>query len=70
MAKPITDQEVIKSIGVEALVAAGFSEWAVLKWMAPDRGIPWKERAVIADIAREKRIRIPDDFLRSRRRAA
>jgi len=69
MAKTITDQEVIKSIGVEALVAAGFSEWAVRKWMAPDRGIPWKVRAVVADIARENHTKIPHDFLRSRRAA-
>lgn len=37
------------------------SEAAVYKW--GKRGIPWKWRRAVAAIAREKRIRLPADFL-------
>lgn len=62
---PATDKQIINEIGIESLMALGHSEVAVKKWM--QRGIPWKERAEVEELAAKKRKRLPDDFRKVRR---
>jgi hypothetical protein len=69
MTSPQNDKEVIEAIGLDELVALAGSLWAVQKWGHPERGIPWKFRGQVAQIAKSKRIRLPADFLTSRRAA-
>jgi hypothetical protein len=67
---PSTDKEVIANIGDEALIKAGYTEWQIKKWGQKTRGIPWKDRAKVAQIAAAKRVKVPADFLQERRKAA
>jgi hypothetical protein len=69
MSSLCTDKEVIAALGVEILVKAGYSLFAVKKWRSSDRGIPWKERGKIAKLAASKRIKLPADFAEERRAA-
>lgn len=63
---PRSDREVLDAIGDEALLAAGCSEHQTKKWRNKRRGIPWKDRGKVAEIARAKRIKLPADFLTER----
>jgi len=67
MAKKPTDKEILREIGVKALVSAGISEDRVKQWRK--RGIPWRERVKVAALASRKRVWIPPDFLQERRAA-
>lgn len=59
------DKAVIQKLGgPEAFVLLGFSEAAVRKWM--QRGIPWRVRARVRDLARQKGARLPANFLHER----
>ena len=63
-----TDKDVIYAIGIDALVPLHEkqSRFAVQKWAASNRGIPWRYRAMVAEVAKSKRIKIPADFATSR----
>jgi hypothetical protein len=70
MSSPLsTDKEIIAALGVDVLVGAGYSLFAVKKWRSSDRGIPWKERGKIAKLAARNRIKLPADFAEERRAA-
>lgn len=58
---PATDKEVIQAIGADTLEAAGYTEDAIKKWR--QRGIPWKHRANVAEIAKANKTRLPADFI-------
>ncbi len=64
----LSDKQIITDLGVDALVGLGYSEVAVKKWMQSTRGIPWRERAKVAELARAKRKKLPADFLMQQRR--
>lgn len=68
----MTDGDLIKLLGGPADVAAALakhrvSAMAVHKWKT--RGIPWRFRQHVLDIARAKRVRVPGAFLTDRRAA-
>jgi hypothetical protein len=65
--KPTTDKEVIQAIGLDALTAHGYTEFAIKKWM--QRGIAWRERPKVKRIAASKRVALPTDFLDEQRAA-
>lgn len=66
MSAPVTDREVIQSLGgPKAFAGLGCNEEMVKKWM--QRGIPWKDRARVADFASRKRVKLPADFHGQRR---
>lgn len=67
MSKPLTDWQVIQKVGIDALTAHGYTEFAVRKWMNSDRGIPWEARPKVMRLAKSKGIRLPADFLEQRR---
>jgi len=64
MAHCLNDRQVIAAIGADALAGAGFNAEQVKKWRL--RGIPWRLRAIVADMARRKRVALPPDFLSER----
>ena len=65
MASCLNDRQVIAAIGAEALAGAGFNPEQVKKWR--QRGIPWRLRAIVADMAKRKRLPLPPDFLSQRK---
>lgn len=68
MAKP-TDKDVVRKIGIAALAdALGITPVVVKKWT--QRSIPWKHRPRVAQIAVERGVKLPADFLYEQRRAA
>lgn len=70
MAKPLSDKQVISALGgPAALVELGYTIHAVTKWLAGDRGIPWKARAQVRELAKKRRVPLPSDFLQERRAA-
>lgn len=70
----MTDADIIKRLGVEAIVAAlqptnkGVTPEAIRKWRA--RAIPWKYRASLLELAEKQGARLPKRFLTERRAAA
>lgn len=42
--------------------ALGVSSNAVANWKMPERGIPWKRRHIIARMAAERGVTLPEDF--------
>lgn len=60
----LTDKELIESLGYEALKGAGYTHRTIQKWM--QRGIPWRERDVVQEIAEAKGIELPPNFRRQR----
>lgn len=70
----MTDRDLIQSIGREEIAAALRQEFdrisaeAVRKWET--RGIPHKYRFAVHRLARQKRRRVPRNFLEDRRPAA
>jgi len=42
--------------------ACGVSKNAVSNWRSPDRQIPWQHRFVLAEIAKKKKVALPDGF--------
>lgn len=70
MASPLTDAQVIEKLGgPPAFEAFGYSKDAVRKWMDEDRGIPWKDRLLVKDLAEKQGLKLPPDFDRKRRAA-
>lgn len=63
------DSQIIEDLGgVDAVVAAlGFKKEAVKKWPQKKRGIPWRARARIKELAEKKGVKLPADFLSERR---
>lgn len=62
---PLSDREVLDKIGDETLSdALGLTEHQCKKWR--QRGIPWKDRAKVARLASNKRIRLPANFVEER----
>lgn len=59
----MTDEQVIIAVGDNAAVAHGLGipKSTVANWKA--RGIPWKWRHHIRDMAKKKRVNLPDNFL-------
>ena len=66
MAKALTDREVVEGLG-ERLLAAGYTEVALKKWKQKKRGIPWRERGHVAELAARAGIELPADFAKERR---
>ena len=65
MSKKPTDKEILREIGLKALLSAGYSQDAIKQWRK--RGIPWRERVKVAALASRNRVWIPADFLREQR---
>ena len=66
----LSDRDVLEKLGADRLIAAGYSEHQIKKWVQKDRGIPWRERPKISSLAAVYRVRLPADFLLQRRAAA
>jgi hypothetical protein len=70
MAKtPSTDRDLLKALGGIIVVAEELDREprAVKGWWY--RGIPWKERAKLAELAKKKRVPTPANFFAERRAA-
>ena len=67
MAKNTTDRDVLLALGRDSLVEQGFTVWQFDKWVQKDRGIPWRARAKVAQLASKKRVPLPSDFMFERR---
>lgn len=69
---PLTDRQIIADLGGhEALAeATGYRAATVKQWKLSKRGIPWKDRAKVAEIAKAKRVKLPADFLHAKHPAA
>jgi hypothetical protein len=66
----LSDKAVIDRLGGIAAVASALkysTDYAVKKWY--QRGIPWKHRAKVKQLAAQKRKRLPADFVVERRAA-
>lgn len=58
----MTDAQVIEALGVEHLsVITSVSQSAVRNWKV--RGIPWKHRVKIHEMAKRRKLRVSDGFL-------
>lgn len=68
MAKALTDRQIVTELG-ERLLDAGYKADVIKKWRQKDRGIPWRERGRIAELAVRAGIRLPADFAKERRAA-
>ena len=63
----MTDAELIASLGRRQIAEMlGVKPDAVRKWTDPSRGIPWKFRAALQRMAKNKGKRLPANFLESR----
>ena len=67
-----SDAHVIAMIGGHIVVAeyCGVSRENARHWAAGRTPIPWKHRKAVHALAKEKRVRLPADFLHERRAAA
>lgn len=63
---PSTDRDLLKALGGIEGVAEALDRTprAVKGWWY--RGIPWKDRATVADLAKKKRIATPTNFFAER----
>lgn len=63
----MNDRDLIVALGDSAVLAErlGVTQPAVSNWKA--RGIPWQVRPDIKELARRKRIKLPSDFLTTKR---
>ncbi len=61
------DADIIVALGDNAAVAdaLGLSRSTTANWK--ERGIPWKMRAKVKELARRKRVSLPADFLMEKR---
>lgn len=70
MAKPLSDKKVITALGGPSALTADLTDYsthAITKWLNSKRGIPWKARVQIHDLAKKRRVPLPPDFLHVRR---
>jgi len=63
----MTDAEIIVALGDSAEVATQLrvSQTAVSNWKL--RGIAWPKRIAVRELARKRRVKLPDDFLSNKR---
>lgn len=63
----MNDADIIVALGDTAGLAEalGVRTNSISNWKT--RGIPWPVRAVVRDLARRKRVKLPDDFLTNKR---
>lgn len=61
----LTDREVIAELGTAVLRQSGYNDNILKQWRR--RGIAWKERTKVRDIALAKGVGIPADFDRVKR---
>ena len=56
--------ELIKELGGPAKLAKllGIERTAVANWRQADRGIPWRFRPAVANLALKHGVTLPDDF--------
>lgn len=58
----MTDSQIIETLGVEHLsVIVGQTPSSVRNWKT--RGIPWRWRVKVAELAKRRRLVLPGDFL-------
>lgn len=62
MAIEHSDRKLIEKLGIEHLASAfAVSDHAIKKWLL--RGIPWKDRATVRDVAARRGVRVPRGFV-------
>lgn len=55
------DRDVLAKIGTEALLDFGYSDFCIRQWRR--RGVPWKERPKVQELANANGVDVPADFL-------
>jgi len=59
------DREVLAKIGTDALIDFGYSDYCIRQWRR--RGVPWKERPKVQELANANGVDVPADFLHQQR---
>lgn len=68
----MTHAEFIDALGGTGAVAkeCGVSDAAVSFWKVRESGVSWRFRPLLAELAKEREIELPEGFLGERRNAA